>query len=76
MFQDSWDRFYEEYRQYLEAVGIRLSVSLEGSETDVETDDESIEQVDDSGWVIATPEGSEWGDDEIDNLPSLDEFLK
>ena len=76
MPQDCWDRFYEEYRQFLETIGVAVVDEEGGSETDVETvEDDSFEQVDESGLIQATPEGSDWGDDEIDNLPSLDDFL-
>ena len=77
MPQNCWDRFYEEYRQFLETVGIVIEDVDIGSETDSETDDDSLllDRVDDAGWIIATPEGSDWGDDEIDNLPSLDDFF-
>ena len=86
--QSSWDRFYQEYQEYLES--LNLGQPQEEEDLTDEEDDSTVElemeQVDDEAWfdeiadipqgmLIATPEGSEWGDPEIDNLPSLDDFF-
>lgn len=86
--QSSWDRFYQEYQEYLESLNLGQLQEEEDltDEEDDSTVDLEMEQVDDEEWfdeivdipqgmLIATPEGSEWGDPDIDNLPSLDDFF-
>ena len=65
---DAWERFYEDYRRFLDRLGLELELEM-----DI-TDDE--EEEDDDAMIIATPDVlSEWGDEDLDDLPSMDDFV-
>lgn len=72
----NWSFMYEEaYRLYLQRLGYSLMMDYWGdeAETDSESEEEEEEDCPDD-MLIATPEGSDWGDD-LDELPGLEDFL-
>jgi hypothetical protein len=72
---------YDEYREFLGKLG--LDEETEDDLTDVEDDDEEGEEfvfpMEDMeeievGFIEETPEPSEWGDSDIDDLPDMESF--
>lgn len=66
------ERWYEEYRAFLERLGLRFAEQYY-DETDTESETSDDEDYIPDGMLIATPEGSDWGDD-LNELPSLDDL--
>lgn len=72
-----YERWYADYCAYLDRIASYLSERFEfNDETDTEdeTDSDDDESIPD-GMIIATPEGSDWGDD-LDDLPCMEEISK
>lgn len=72
-----YERWYMNYWAYLQRLAIYFSGGLELNEetdTEDETDSDDEESIPD-GMLIATPEGSDWGDD-LDDLPGMEEISK
>jgi len=82
LYREAWYRMYDEYREFLGRLG--LDVETEDDLTDVEDNDEEGEELmfpmDDMdeipvGFIQGTPELSDWGDSDIDDLPDMESFI-
>lgn len=82
-----FDRFYANYRHFLELIGMS-ELAFEDEEMMTDTEEETNSEIEEITWVdssdedgvvipdgmlIATPEGSDWGDEE--ELPSMDDLV-
>lgn len=82
-----FDRFYANYRHFLEIIGI-VEFDGDGEDMLTDTEEETNSEIEEITWVdssdedgdvipdgmlIATPEGSDWGDEE--ELPSMDDLV-